>query len=182
MPVFIPEEITEDVVKLFTQKLLGGSGPRGTESEALQGWILKFGEDSKVLFTGAETFINWLANGSPPWAVYYVFMSGRLITLDKNPGIHPVVVAEMWRCLFSKCVFRDIGPEATSRCQDEQICAGLKLLIYDDIHGIHVIWGNKSAKEDWVYLLIGAKNAFRKINRTRMPWIVCHLWPSGTFF
>ena len=44
-PIFIPVEIMEDAVGSFVRKLLGGLGPVGTDSEALQGWILKFGED-----------------------------------------------------------------------------------------------------------------------------------------
>ena len=42
------------------------SGPRGMDSEALQGWLLKFGEDGTRLRTSVETFVDWLANGSPP--------------------------------------------------------------------------------------------------------------------
>ena len=41
--VFIPVEITEDVVYLVAQKLSGGTGPGDNESEALQGWLIKFG-------------------------------------------------------------------------------------------------------------------------------------------
>ena len=62
----IPFNITEDAVKSDARKLSVGSSPGGTDSEALQGWLLKFGEDSKILRTSVETLIDWLANGSPP--------------------------------------------------------------------------------------------------------------------
>ena len=42
MYIFIPLEISEDVVKSVTRKLLGGLIPGVADSEALQGWILKF--------------------------------------------------------------------------------------------------------------------------------------------
>ena len=48
-PIFIPVDIMEDVVKLVAQNLLGSLVTGGTDSEALQGWLLKFGEDSKKL-------------------------------------------------------------------------------------------------------------------------------------
>ena len=35
MPIFIPVEIMEDVVKLVAWKILGASGPGGTDPEAL---------------------------------------------------------------------------------------------------------------------------------------------------
>ena len=48
-PIFISVDIAEDVVKLATQKLSGSLAPGGIELEALQGWLLKVGEDSKKL-------------------------------------------------------------------------------------------------------------------------------------
>ena len=81
-PIFIPVNITEETVKLVAGKLLGSSIPGGTDSEALQGWLLKFGESTR-LRTSVDTFMDWLVNESPPWAAYPVFMSGRLIKIDK---------------------------------------------------------------------------------------------------
>ena len=48
------------------------------DSEVLQGLLLKFGEGSTRLSTSVETFVDWLANGSPPWAAY---------RSDKQPGL-----------------------------------------------------------------------------------------------
>ena len=52
----------------------------------------KFGEDRKIVRTSVETFVDWLANGSPPWAAYCAFTSGCLIALEKKPGVRPVGV------------------------------------------------------------------------------------------
>ena len=41
--IFIHVDITEGVVKLVARKLLGISVPGSTYSEAIQGWLLKFG-------------------------------------------------------------------------------------------------------------------------------------------
>ena len=89
-PIFIPVDIMEEAVESVARKLLGSSGPGSTDSDALQGWLLKFGEDTSRIRTSVETFVVWLANGSPPWAAYHAFMSGRLIVLDKQPCIRPV--------------------------------------------------------------------------------------------
>ena len=45
-PVFIPVDVTEEALESVAQKKLGSSGPGVTDSEVLQGWLLKFGEDS----------------------------------------------------------------------------------------------------------------------------------------
>ena len=39
-----------------------------------------------------ETFVDWLANGSPPWAAYSEFMSVHLVDIDKQPDVRPVGV------------------------------------------------------------------------------------------
>ena len=93
-PIFIPVKITEESVESVARKGSGSSVPGGTESEALQGWILKFGEDSTRLLTSIETFFDWLANGGPPWADYRALMSGRIIAPDKQPGVRPVGLGE----------------------------------------------------------------------------------------
>ena len=66
-PILIPVGIMEDVVKSVARKLSRSSGPRGTDLEDLQGWILKSGEDSKKLCISVEIFVDWLANKTPPW-------------------------------------------------------------------------------------------------------------------
>ena len=78
--------------------------------------------------------MDWLANGIPPWLAYCAFMLGRLMALDKKPGVHPVGVGETWRRLFSKIVLKFTGLEVTMACQDYQICVILKEGIYGLVH------------------------------------------------
>ena len=153
MPIFIHVDIMEDVIESFAQKLSGSLGPGGTYSEALQGWLLNFGEDSKRLH-----------NGSLTWADYHAYISVRLIVLDKQPGVCPVGLGEMWRRLFTKCVLRVTGPEATSACNHDQIFDGLKMVIDGGVHGVQAIWDTNLATEYWVLILVDANIAFNNIN------------------
>ena len=109
MTILIPVNNMEDVVELFMQLFSGNSGPRGMDSEALQEWILKFGEDSQKRCTSVDFFVNWMANESPPWASYHAFMSGRLITIDRKTGMRPVGVRETCICPFVMCVMKVTG-------------------------------------------------------------------------
>ena len=70
---------------------------------------MKFGEDCTRLRTSMETFVEWLANGRPPWAAYRTFIPGRLIALDRQPGVRPVGVGETWQCLFANIIL-NINP------------------------------------------------------------------------
>ena len=60
-PVFIPVDITEDVVESVARKLSGIAGPSGTDSEVLQGWLLKFGDHSINLSVNVRYFVDCLA-------------------------------------------------------------------------------------------------------------------------
>ena len=93
-------------------------------SEALQGWLLKFRKDSTRLCISVETFVDWLPNGCLPCEDYCAFMSGRLIALDKYPGMGLVGVGETWWRFFSKIVLKVTVLEATMACQDNRICSG----------------------------------------------------------
>ena len=109
-------------------------------------------------------------------------MSVRLIALDKQPGVRPVGVGETWRHVFSKIALKFTGPEATMACQDDQLCAGLKVGINYTTHGVQALWDEKSTTEDWWFFLVDANNVFNKINQVGMLWTVRYLWTSRDCF
>ena len=125
-PIFIPVDTTKDAVESDARKILVSSGPGGMDSESPQGWLLKFGEDRKILLTSVETSVDWLSNKIMPWVDYCAFMSLCLIVIEKQPDMRPVGVGETWKRIFYNIVLKFIGPEATIACLYEQICAGLK--------------------------------------------------------
>ena len=67
---------TEDLGESVMRKLLGRSGPRRMDSEAIPGWVLKYGVDRISIHTSVDFFPEWLSNRRPPWSDYHSFMSG----------------------------------------------------------------------------------------------------------
>ena len=114
----------------------------------------------------------------PPWSAYHTFMSRCLIALDKKTGARPFIVGEKLRHHFAKCVLRVTGPEAKKVCQDDQICARLKAGTDGNIYWVQAIWDTNHTTEYWICILVDKKNALNKINRIRMLWKFCNLWPS----
>ena len=149
--ILIPVNITEESIESVARKISGRSVPGGTDSEALQGFILEFGEDITRLLTSIETFVDWIANGSPPWAAYHAFMSGWLIAFDKHPGVRPVGIGETRRRIFSNIVIKVTGPEATMGCKNDQLCDGLKAGINGAIHGVQAILDENLSTEEWFF-------------------------------
>ena len=106
-------------------------------------------------------------------------MSGRPITLDKQPGIRPVRVGETWQRMMEKCLLRVAGPEAKSACWTNQLAGGVEAGIEGAIHAMRIIWEEHNQEEDWRFILIDARNAFNEENRPAMLWAVFHKCPSG---
>ena len=149
---------------------------------SLQHWLLRFGAASAELRLIVGEFVEWLGNGCPPWAAYRALMSGRMIALDKQPGIRPVGVGETWRRLMAKCLLKVARPEAKTACGTTQMAGGLEVEIEGAIHAIRVLWEEHKKEEDWEFLLIDARNAFNEEKRTAMLWAVRHEWTSGAQF
>ena len=92
----VPVDITDNTLTEVAWKLLGRgrAGPGGTDSVSLDHWLLSFWAASGYLRLIVNNFTEWLSHGRPPWSAFRALMSGRLIVLDKQPGIRPVGMGE----------------------------------------------------------------------------------------
>ena len=72
-------------------------------------------------------------------------MSGRLIGLDKIPGVRPIGLGETWRRMMAKCVLVVTGGEAKEDFGKEHICGCLEAGIEGGIHAVQLLW-NKHAQ------------------------------------
>ena len=139
-PEMVPVNITDNVVAAVAGRLSGGAGPGGTELVSLQHWLLRFGAASGELRLIVAEFGEWLSNGRPSWAAYRAMMSGRLIALDKSPGIRPVGIGETWLRLLAKCLLRVTGQEAKAACGTEQLAGGVEAGIKGSIYAMRLLW------------------------------------------
>ena len=111
-PELIPVEITDDPVTEVVGRLSGDDGSGGTDSASLQHWLLIFGAASGELRLAVVGFAEWLKNERPLWATYRALMRGRLIALDRQPGVRLDGVEETWGRKMEKCVLHVKGDKA----------------------------------------------------------------------
>ena len=126
-------------IKLMTQvaSTLGGSGgPSGVDAVALREWLLRYGDASAKLRESLRNALLCLANSRPSWAAFRALMACRLVALDKQPGVRPVGIGEIYRRYFAKCVLAEVGEEATAECGALNLCAGLSGGIEGAIHTV----------------------------------------------
>ena len=135
----VPVYITNETVASVARQLSGAAGPRGSDLVSLQHWLLRFGATSAELHHISGEFGEWMANGRPPWAAYRLMMLGRLIGIDKCPGVRPVGVGETWRRMLVKCVLAVTGAEAKEACGTEQLYRGLEAVIKGGIYLVRLL-------------------------------------------
>ena len=71
-----------------------------------------------------------------PFAAYRALMGCRLLALDKQPGVRPLGIGEMWRRAIAKCALRVCGPDAKAACGSTNLCAGLEAGIEGALHSV----------------------------------------------
>ena len=182
-PEFVDLSITAEHVEKVASHLLGGAGLTGFDSAALKGLLLAHGQASQRLRVVFARFIEWLANGFPPWAAYRGLLACRELALGKKPiGIRPIGIGDIFRRAAAKVVLLVAGPSATTACGADQLCAGLKAGVESGVHAVSGIWAQMDEEERQGFMAIDAENAFNSLSRINMLWNVRHLWPSGTCF
>ena len=182
-PDLIDVQVTDDAVEEVAKHLSGSAGPSGIDSSSLSQWLLKHGGASSNLRKTMAKLVEWLANSCPPWAAYRALTWGRLIGLDKCPGVRPVGIGDMFRRFLCKVLLKITGKEATRACKTDQLCGGLEAGMEGAMHHMRSLWDtHENDENDWGVLLIDARNAFNEGNRKMMACIVRHEWPSGSRF
>ena len=90
-------------------------------------------------------------------------MSDQFIVINKQPGVRPVGVGETWRRLFPMILLKVTGPEVTMVCQEPTVFQTEGGKYQRDPWSPSSMVKNLST-EEWVFILVDAKNAFNEIN------------------
>ena len=134
VPGIIPIDCPIGDAERIARQLNGSAGCSGVDAEHLKNQLLKHGKASAELREELVEWALWLANTSPPWASYRAMRQGRLVALDKQPGIRPLGIGEAWMRAVSKLVLMQCGRDGKAACGNTQLCAGLEAGIEGAIH------------------------------------------------
>lgn len=73
---------------------------------------------------------------SLPWAAYRALMMQQLVMLNKQPGVHPVEIGEIWKCLLAKMIVDQAGEQAKLACGSLQLWTSLEAGIEGTLRAI----------------------------------------------
>jgi len=92
-----------------------------------------------------------------------VLTAGRLVPLDKCPGLRPIGIGEILRRIIGKCVMMVLKKDVQEDAGPLQTCAGHEGGIEAAIHAMAEVHNNEDTE---AILLVDASNAFNALNRT----------------
>ena len=133
-PKVLPLDVTAHEIEETVRKMGGSGGPSRADSAMLKDWCTRFSAEYEELREELAAWTQWLANRSPPRAEYRALTTGRLVALDKNPGVRPVGIGEAIRRLMAKLVHTLTTTQAMEACGNNNLCGGLKDGIEGEIH------------------------------------------------
>ena len=143
--------------------MTGGAGLTGVDSA---GWIRMF----SAFKTASQNLCSALSR-----AAYLIcteelqpghldgFLAGRLIALDKRPGIRPIAVGEVYRRIVCRAIAGVIEYDVMKAVAPVQLCVGIPSACEIATHAVRQMFNGEEAVEG--VLLIDASNAFNSVNR-----------------
>ena len=148
-PEFVEHSITAEHVEKVASHLSGGAGLTGFDSAALKGLLLTHRQASQRLRVVFARFIEWLANGFPPWAAYRALLACQELALRKKPiEIRPISIGDFFCRAAAKVVLLVAGPSATTACGADKLCAGLRTNVEIGMHAVSGLWTEMDEAEE----------------------------------
>ena len=120
-----------------------------------------FGDTNVDLRKAIANFIKKICTEEISTSIETFAACRRLIPLDKNPGLRPIVVREILRRITGKVIVSVVKKEVISSMGSLQVCAGQEAGSEAAIHAMEKIFKEESTE---AVLLVDAANAFNSIN------------------
>ena len=160
----IYENIDANAIHMAAKKVNGAAGPSGADSDMWQRLLCSKQHKKKPaeLCQAVADLARKLNRQRVPASYLQAFVAGRLIPLDKNPGVRPIGIGEVLRRIISSATVTLLKPELVSTTAPLQTCAGLSGGIEGAIHAMRRMFEDEETE---AVLLVDASNAFNALNR-----------------
>ena len=169
----LPKKAVEEVIfenldafSIFkaAKKVNGAAGPSGGDADLWQRMLCskQFKKKPAELCEALADLAKKLNTSEVNPKYLRAFVAGRLIPLDKNPGVRPIGIGETIRRIISSATTTLLKPELVSATAPTQTCAGIPGGIEASIHAMREMYDDPNTEG---VLLVDASNAFNALNR-----------------
>ena len=158
------EELDSQAIHSAAKKTKGAAGPSGADADLWRRILCsrQFKKKPSDLCSALAALARKLNTINVDPEYLRAFVAGRLIPLDKKPGVRPIGIGEVIRRIVSSATVTLFKPEIVEATAPLQTCAGLPGGIEASIHAMRRMWEDPETE---AILLVDASNAFNSLNR-----------------
>ena len=156
------ERVTPDLIRRVGRDMSGSSGPSGLDADAWRRMLTCYNDSSNRLCSALATAARCLCTEAIDGRDLTAFTAARLIPLNKNPGIRPIAVGEVFRRIICKAVARVVTQDILAVTAPTQLCVGVPSACETAVHTMNRLFSESNAQ---AVLLVDATNAFNAMNR-----------------
>ena len=151
------EQINAKTVRKSTLKTHGNHGRSGLDACEWRRILTHFNQTSIELCKTIAKLSYTIASKVVPHENLTAYNSCRLIALDKNPEVRPIVIGEVLGRLIGKTITQCRKSDLKNLQKNFQLCLGQKCAMEN---AIHILRKEFEQAETEAILLIDAENAF----------------------
>ena len=172
--------INEELIRRATVKTKGGSGPSGMDTDGWRRILVSnsFGTANSALRKAFASVVKKLCTDLIETQTIEVFLSYRLIQLDKNSGLRPIGVEEVLRRIPGKVIIPILQNDVID-CTGSLVCAGQEVGTETAVNSLNSMYRDEN--NDAV-LLVDASNAFKPLNGEAFLHNISYICPAISTF
>ena len=171
------EHITGDTIERAAKMLKGAAGPSNIDSDLWKRILC-----SKVYGKFSGNACESIARMCRRLCTEYVdpesitaLVAGRLIPLDKNPGVRPIGIGECLRRIMGKAVTNFLRPEIIKSVGPLQLAAGMEGGCEAAVHAMNSVFEEDDCQG---VIVVDATNAFNSMHRASSLHNIRYICPE----
>ena len=168
------DNLNSDLIRKTALRTTGAAGPSGVDALGWRRFCTSFKASCDLCHSLASVARRLCTSYVDPSSLS-AFVAGRLIALDKNPGVRPIGVGEVARRIICKAILVLLNPDILEAVGPLQLCAGQDSGCEAAVHFIRHLYSDSSTDG---LLFVDASNAFNSLNREVALRNILHLCPS----
>ena len=155
------DNLNSDLIRQTALRTTGAAGPSGVDAMGWRRFCISF-KTSRDLCQSLASVARRLCTSYVHPSGLSAFVAGRLMALDKSPGVRPIGIGEVARRIICKAILSIINPDILEAAGPLQLCAGHDSGCEAAVHTIRHLYSDSNIEG---LLLVDASNAFNCLNR-----------------
>ena len=169
------DKITGALIRKVATRMSGAAGPSSADARDWRRYCCSFQRYSDDLCDSLASVARKLCTTLVDPKGLEAFVAGRLIALNKKPGVRPIGVGEVCRRIVGKAVLSVISFDIQEAAGFLKLCGGQFAGCEAAVHAVRSMFQEEDTQG---ILLADASNAFNSLNRDVALINTCHLCPS----